>query len=232
MDYTSSTHLHNIEYIRNKFSDNIFYVITTSLSIPLLHQSIHIGVNDLFLFPFSESDKTYINQSLNNKRDQQPLRNRVDTNLGLSLTKENPVWSLLNVIERDFSIGPALQDLSNDIHLSPSRLCHMFKDLCGINYSNYLTCRKLEEAERLLSLGNTSITTIAYQLGFSNPSHFCRSFKEHYNVTPNSYAQGNRDLLQSKVYKRYQRLRTELLPNMIANEKNNQASVQRKRSVV
>lgn len=235
MDYTSSTHIHNIEYIRNKFSDNLFYVVTTSLSIPLLHHSIHIGVNDLYLFPLSETDRNYIVTSSRKTNEQEADKTNsnvpwvINSRNTAPIVKENPIWSLLNSIERDFANGPSLQDLSNDIHLSPSRLCHMFKDVCGITYSNYLICRKLEESERLLTLDANSITTISYQLGFSNPSHFCRSFKEHYNITPNSFAQGNRDLDQSLIYKRYQRLRTEILPNMLAEKKQTKAVVKNRK---
>lgn len=219
MDYTSATHLHNIEYLRNQCSDSVLFVVTTAVSIPLLHQSLHLGVDDLFLFPFSEQDKHSLVCTLKNKTKIKCFTEELESQQNLScdeVNRENPISSLLNIIERDFAKGPSLQDLSHDIHLSPSRLCHMFKDLCGITYSHYLLCRKLEESERLLTGNESSVTTIAYQMGFSNPSHFCRSFKEHFNITPNSYAQGNRELTQSPIYIRYQRLRSELIPNMAA----------------
>ncbi|WNC67663.1 AraC family transcriptional regulator [Thalassotalea nanhaiensis] len=217
MDYTSATHLHNIEYIRNQYSNSLLFVVTTAVSIPLLHQSLHLGVDDLFLFPFSEQDKHSLVCTLKNKTEINCFTESIEKQQQKhcsQVSRENPISSLLNIIERDFAKGPSLQDLSHDIHLSPSRLCHMFKDLCGLTYSHYLLCRKLEESERLLSDSENSVTTIAYQMGFSNPSHFCRSFKEHFNITPNSYSQGNRELKQSSTYVRYQRLRSELIPNM------------------
>ncbi|WNC73312.1 AraC family transcriptional regulator [Thalassotalea psychrophila] len=217
MDYTSATHLHNVEYIRNQYSNSLLFVVTTAVSIPLLHQSLHLGVDDLFLFPFSEQDKHSLVCTLKNKTEINCFTEKLESQQNLpcaEVSRENPISSLLNIIERDFAKGPSLQDLSHDIHLSPSRLCHMFKDLCGLTYSHYLLCRKLEESERLLTDSESSVTTISYQMGFSNPSHFCRSFKEHFNITPNSYAQGNRELKQSPTYIRYQRLRSELIPNM------------------
>lgn len=224
MDYTSATHLHNIEFIRNQYVESILFVVTTAVSIPLLHQSLHLGVNDLFLFPFSEQDKHSLVCTLKSKTEINCFTDELENEQDLPCSevgRENPISSLLNIIERDFAKGPSLQDLSHDIHLSPSRLCHMFKDLCGLTYSHYLLCRKLEESERLLVDSESSVTTISYQMGFSNPSHFCRSFKEHFNITPNSYAQGNRELKQSSTYIRYQRLRSELIPNMGSVMQNN-----------
>ncbi|WOH39201.1 AraC family transcriptional regulator [Thalassotalea fonticola] len=234
MDYTSATHLHNIEYIRNKFSDSLLFVVSSAVSIPLLHQSLHLGVNDLFLFPFSEQDKLSLICTIKNKTDIICFSEELENAQSLTceqIDKENPISSLLNIIERDFAKGPSLQDLSHNIHLSPSRLCHMFKDLCGLTYSHYLLCRKLEESERLLSQSNSSVTTISYQMGFSNPSHFCRSFKEHFNITPNSYAHGNRDLIHSATYLRYQRLRSELIPNMGSAIQGNFTQLQGSKSV-
>lgn len=234
MDYTSATHLHNIEFIRRKFTDSLFFVVTTAVSIPLLHQSLHLGVDDVFLFPFSEQDKHSLICTLKNKTDINCFTEELESAQSLTceqFDRESPISSLLNIIERDFAKGPSLQDLSHNIHLSPSRLCHMFKDLCGLTYSHYLLCRKLEESERLLSKNNSSVTTIAYQMGFSNPSHFCRSFKEHFNITPNSYAHGNRELTQSSIYMRYQRLRSELIPNMAAAIQSNFSQLQGRESV-
>ncbi|WP_068545739.1 helix-turn-helix domain-containing protein [Thalassotalea crassostreae] len=231
MDYTCATHLHNIEFIREKFPQSLLFVAATAVSIPLLHSAIHLGVNDVFLFPFSEEDKVSFickiqkGTSIKCHSDELEAHHQACCS---EVTRDNPMSTLLDIIEKDYAKGPSLQDLSHDIHLSPSRLCHMFKDICGITYSHYLICRKLEEGERLLSENKNSITTIAYQLGFSNPSHFSRSFKEHFNLTPNAYAQGGRDVTQSATYIRYQRLRSELLPNLahhhIANSMRNKVA--------
>ncbi|WP_185962651.1 helix-turn-helix domain-containing protein [Thalassomonas sp. M1454] len=214
MDYTSSAHLHNIEYIRNKYSSKLFFVISSAVSIPLLHQSIHLGVNDLFISPLNEQDKKSLRCNLMNKTQIacNSLSSEFSDDLCCeTLDRDNPISELLDIIERDYIKGPSLQDLAHDVHLSPSRICHMFKDLCGITYSQYLICRKLEEGERLLISGDNSVTTIAYQVGFSNPSHFCRSFKEHLNITPTAYVHANNELKQSPTYIHYQRVRSDMM---------------------
>ena len=216
MDCTSIDHLHNIEFIRNKYPHKQFFVISSTVSIPLLQHSLHIGVDDMFIFPLSNKDKHTFLSTLKNETDIILFPNKIAKDFDIfcaQMINNNPIGSLLNIIERDYTKSPSLKSLSDDIYLSPSRICHIFKDLCGISYSSYLLCRKLEEAERLLDLGGSTITFISYQIGFANPSHFCRSFKEHLNITPTSYASGNRDVQQSEAYSRYQRLRSELFSN-------------------
>ncbi|MDN3651743.1 AraC family transcriptional regulator [Thalassotalea ponticola] len=214
MDYTTSTHLYNLQYLRQSFPDALLYIATTSVSIPLLKQAIQIGIANVYMFPFSPKDELEFVETLMSKTS---LRCDITDNYfnvvsDLKFNRDNPVESLLDIIERDFVKGPTLQDLSDGFHLSPSRLCHMFKDYCGLTYSHYLLCRRLEESERLLSDSDKSVTTIAYSLGFANPSHFSRNFKEHFNITPNAFSQGDRTVTLSNTYIRYQRLRAKLLP--------------------
>jgi AraC-like DNA-binding protein len=216
MDCTSIDHLHNIEFIRNKYPHKQFFVISSSVSIPLLQHSLHTGVDDLFVFPLSNKDKQTFLSTLKNETDVVLYLNKIAKDFdsfSSQMIQNNPIGSLLNIIERDYIKSPSLKSLSEEIYLSPSRICHIFKDLCGISYSSYLLCRKLEEAERLLVIGGNTVTYISYQIGFANPSHFCRSFKEHLNITPTSYVDGNRNSQQSDAYSKYQRLRTELFSN-------------------
>lgn len=221
MDLTTTNHLYNIRYIRNKYPDKQFFVISSTLSIPLLQESLHIGVNDLFLSPLSVQDKNTLLETLQNKTCIEFIKNKEDLCFSQIRKKEHNINDLLEIIERDYIKGPSLQDLASEIHLSPSRICHLFKDSCGIAYSYYLLCRKIEEGERLLTEGKSSITSISYQVGFANPSHFCRTFKEHFNITPTAYLSGNRDVQYSDMYLSYQRLRAELFSNTLNEQQEN-----------
>jgi AraC-like DNA-binding protein len=217
IDFMSANHLYNIRYIRNKYPDKQFFVISSTLSIPLLQQSLHIGVNDVFLSPLSAQDKKTLLETLQTKTSVEFIKNKGDLCF-TQIRKPHDINGLLEIIERDYIKGPSLQDLANEIHLSPSRICHLFKDSCGIAYSYYLLCRKIEEGERLLTEGKSSITSISYQVGFANPSHFCRTFKEHFNITPTAYLSGNRDVQYSDLYLSYQRLRAELFSGTLAKK--------------
>jgi len=217
MDHTSANHLYNINFIRHKYPSQQFFVLSSSVSIPLLEQSLHTGVNDLFIYPLSEQDKHALLCTLKNKTSVQILRDQWLNNSELftsQLIKGQPLMFLLDIIERDYAQSPSLQALSNAVHLSPSRVCHLFKDICGITYSSYMICRKIEEGERLLTATKCAISNISYQIGFANPSHFCRTFKEHLNITPTAYANGNRDVQYSTVYLKYQTLRAQLFLNL------------------
>lgn len=59
---------------------------------------------------------------------------------------------------------------------------------------NYLILVRLNAALHLLTDKQQTIKNIAYELGFTDDAHFCRSFKKYYGVTPGEY-QKKRDFI-------------------------------------
>ncbi|MBC7989917.1 MAG: helix-turn-helix transcriptional regulator [Luteimonas sp.] len=45
-------------------------------------------------------------------------------------------------------------------------------------------------AQRLLLRVNLPVIGIAFECGYSNPTHFATAFKRHVGVTPSQYRQG------------------------------------------
>ena len=70
------------------------------------------------------------------------------------------------------------------IFLSRSRLLHLFKAECGINFASYGRKLRLREARRYLLGGDWPISQIAAATGFSDQSHFTRLFRSEYGMTP------------------------------------------------
>lgn len=215
MDNQSTSHMYNLKEIRDRFTDKSRYLFTSHVSITLLHQALRLGIKDVFMMP---CDQKTLGSLLKDIRENTNIECfEVDIKPGDFIpppeeVMSHPLTDLFELLEFNFIKKPSLQTVSNSLHLSPSRISHMFKDLCGIGYSHYILCRRLEESEYLLVQENASITTIAFHLGFANPSHFCRSFKEHIGITPTAYMKSEAHTELSCLYQRYQRLRMELLP--------------------
>jgi AraC-like DNA-binding protein len=73
--------------------------------------------------------------------------------------------------------------LARRVHLSPSRFAHLFRDQLGLPVRNYLLWRRLVYALSRLQQGQ-SITTAAYESGFSDGAHLCRSFRSVFGAMP------------------------------------------------
>jgi|GEM_PF-1216894 len=215
MDCQSEIHRYNLESISCDSSEKSLYILSACISIPMLHHAIKLGVKDVLRLPLDNKATTNLLVELNETTNIDCFEQESIPCSFMPATEElisHPLEGLFELIEHHFCDAPSLKQAAKSIYLSPSRISHMFKDLCGIGYCQYILCRRLEESEFLLRQANASITTVAFAVGFSNPSHFCRSFKEHLGLTPTAYIKKELGMELSCLYQRYQKLRMELLP--------------------
>lgn len=80
-----------------------------------------------------------------------------------------------------------LSALASGCNMSLSKFKAHFKQLYGIPPHRWLVRERLSWARSLLLTTDAQIKTIAYECGFSSPSHFIRLFHSHFGVTPATY---------------------------------------------
>lgn len=80
-----------------------------------------------------------------------------------------------------------LSSVAKLISITPQYLSNLFKDNIGITFSTYLIATRLQHAEKLLIETDEIITDICYTCGYKNFSHFIRSFKNKYGISPSAY---------------------------------------------
>lgn len=221
MDCQSERNNYNLQQLHQQFANKPRYIFTGQISIPLLHFALRLGFKDVFQLPLGANKLAQLAAELREIThidcfDPQACQDNFIFSPDEALS--HPLGDLFNLLERHFADGPSLQQMANKLFLSPSRISHLFKDLCGIGYSQYILCRRLEQSEHLLQQTDHDITSISYQLGFSNPSHFCRSFKEHIGITPTAYIKKEVNIELSQLYLRYQQLRMDFLPSQASQQ--------------
>ena len=74
--------------------------------------------------------------------------------------------------------------LAASVGLSASRFAHLFRKQTGLTPAQFLKLVKLREAVRLLEHTELSVKEVTAQAGFRNSSHFIRTFKSEFGVTP------------------------------------------------
>jgi len=78
-----------------------------------------------------------------------------------------------------------IDDLANSVHLSTSRLAHLFKAQVGIPIRRYSLWRRLRYAIEYAN-DKGSLTEGAHYAGFSDSAHLSRIFKETFGFNPSS----------------------------------------------
>ena len=77
--------------------------------------------------------------------------------------------------------------LANRLGLSRSHFMHLFRQYTSYSFVEYLSLRRVQEAERLLTLPELTLTEIATRVGFGSAASFTRVFKEVYHALPSEY---------------------------------------------
>ncbi|CAH1199231.1 helix-turn-helix domain-containing protein [Paenibacillus sp. JJ-223] len=97
------------------------------------------------------------------------------------------VKEVLNILALHFAENHLIEDLANQVFLSPSRLSHLFKEQVGDSIVATLNKYRLKQAEKLLRYTQRPITEIALSVGFHSPDYFTRMFTQYYGVKPSQY---------------------------------------------
>lgn len=84
----------------------------------------------------------------------------------------------------------SLKSLAAAVFLSPQYLSGVFKKETGGGLANFIKDYRMKKAQELLRKTNKKIHTICAEVGYSNESYFCKSFRECFGVSPERYRQG------------------------------------------
>lgn len=102
-------------------------------------------------------------------------------------TENKRLKKIFNYIRDHFMESIALEDISDQVFMTPQSFCRFFKKSTQKTFTNFLNEYRINHATKLLSETDVDIKTICYESGFNNLSNFFRNFKKITQLTPNAY---------------------------------------------
>lgn len=90
-------------------------------------------------------------------------------------------------IRREFRTSIAVPELAQNIGMSESAFYKHFRAITSSTPLQYQKELRLLEARRLLSAGDQSVSTVAYEVGYESPNQFSREYARKYGVAPSSH---------------------------------------------
>jgi len=81
---------------------------------------------------------------------------------------------------------PNLDDLAEEVGMSPFHFCRVFRALVGLPPHRYLRRVRLERSAARLEAGD-GVTDTCHAVGFNNLSHFIRTFRRVLGVPPSRF---------------------------------------------
>ncbi len=90
-------------------------------------------------------------------------------------------------IARHLAEPLSLDQVSAKVGVSPFYFCKLFKRETGQTFSEYVNRQRVEWAKQKLQKPDTSVTEIAYDVGYQSLSQFNRSFRRFVGNSPSGY---------------------------------------------
>ena len=91
------------------------------------------------------------------------------------------------LLEDEFRKERSVDFYAASLAMTTDRLNHHVKRATGVTAGHLIRQRVLIEAKRQLVFSSQPIQRIAYDLAFSDPSHFVRFFRKYTGTTPQGF---------------------------------------------
>lgn len=90
-------------------------------------------------------------------------------------------------ITEHFHQSLTLEEVAEHVGLSPFHFSKLFKEKYGVNFIDYVTDLRIEQAKQEMLNTNKSLKEICFSIGYKDPNYFSRVFKKKTGVAPTAY---------------------------------------------
>lgn len=156
------TVVNSVEKIIESYRQAMKSLVYNSDSVNIIHID---DIDDKVLIDMFDEIKT--NRSKNSNKVKTKLFENVK-----SFIKEN--------IEAELE----LEKVANNFGLSVYYFSRTFKEVTGINFSEYVNKCRIDTAKELLSNGEMSVKEVCYKVGYNDPNYFSKVFKKYEGISP------------------------------------------------
>lgn len=97
------------------------------------------------------------------------------------------ILSVCHFISEHLDKNYRVAEIAKQIHISPSRLTHLFSQQVGTSIIKWREEQRMIRAQHLLHTSNESICRIARLLGYEDQLYFSKLFKRYTGLNPSEY---------------------------------------------
>ncbi|WP_153799563.1 helix-turn-helix domain-containing protein [Foetidibacter luteolus] len=191
-------------YLRGVVTVNPSYTLTNSFShlgisfYPHAIQTLfHVDAHELVnqwpdICNFCSWD---ISEALHEAADNRERINMLNRFLMDRLRRRRPEDKLIKHLlqARNLPVNSSVHDILSNFNISERQLERKFKSVIGIPPKTYLRIIRFEKAVNILNSAIPArLSSIAYELGYADQSHFIRDFKKSAGITPLAFLKKQR----------------------------------------
>lgn len=174
-------------------------MLTVQHSEELAVWAFRSGVWEYLVLPLSNAERLRYLKSLNDLRDmrerpagsqrQRPTRTeRLPdcVRLNREQHQQQPLYAAIAHIDTHFRERIDETDMAELCAMTTVRFSRLFKQYCGIGFQEYVMRKRMQSAEELLFNSDIPVSSVAYMVGFKDPSYFARAFRQHFGRSPSA----------------------------------------------
>ncbi len=103
------------------------------------------------------------------------------------INDSNLISSVHEYIQNNLDKDVSLVKLADQVYLNPAYLSRVYKQITGINLSDYIFNTRMNKSKKMLKETNIKVHEIASAVGYESVAYFIRSFKKNTGMTPQEY---------------------------------------------
>lgn len=100
---------------------------------------------------------------------------------------DEPVQEAVLFISRHLDQPLNVRGIADAVHLSPSRLAHLFSQQIGVSPARFVEHRRMQRAQALLESTSLPVGAVAEATGFSSQYYFATRFRAFAGMTPTDW---------------------------------------------
>jgi AraC family transcriptional regulator len=109
------------------------------------------------------------------------------------------IEAVAEYISRNIKGPISIEDLAEMCNASRFYFLKEFRRIMGITPYQYILKMKMDRAKELLMEDDTRVIDVAYQMGFSDQSHFTNTFKKYFGFSPGNFKKQEYNGLDRRV---------------------------------
>jgi two-component system, response regulator YesN len=102
-------------------------------------------------------------------------------------TTNYTIKQILEYVNQNIELNLSLKTLSYKFAVNASYLGQLFKKETGVMFSSYLNNIRIERAKELLANSQMKVSEVSEKVGFLDPSHFYKLFRNSTGLSPAEY---------------------------------------------
>lgn len=179
--------LKSIDNLNGQLISDVYKEIIDLFKFSILNYGIVIKDNDLLealsnnFYKFSSIDEIFDNllQKINESLIEWTTEKKLENSKPIRLAKQ--------FINENYSQLLTLEIIGDKIGFNPTYFSSVFKKETGMNFVDYLTEVRIQNAKQILVETDRNILDISIQVGFNDIKYFTKKFKKSSGLSPSEY---------------------------------------------